>query len=565
MPFEQLCTFDALRLFAARAQAVDQTFQLEPDNISLVDAICRQLDGLPLAIELAASHLRHYPLREILTRLEHRLAFLNNGPRDVIPRHQTLLATIGWSETLLGPTARQVFRRLSVLVDGWTPEALAAVCSLTEAEGQAILHTLLDHHLVYRLHPTSDEHRFGMLEMIREYALHQLHNAGEEAAIRTRHLAYYIQFVEPIEGYLGGEHQLRWLDSLTAAYPNIRAALAWTLAAELVEAGVQLGGALCRYWELTSQYLEGRDWIERVLAQAGAEANTCHYARAIQALARTYITKPAQAIPITQRALEAIRQTDDIWRTASILSDQGRNWWGVGEFARAEEYCLQSLALRRQIGDQGEIGSSLLNLGTLAFNQADFSKAVRFYQEGLALFRRVGDLNGIAMMLNNLGAVARERGDYARAEQTLREALVVRTQIGVVGGIVMTTVNLAWVSAAQANTQLARQYLREALRLAADVKEEVALDWFMEVFVRIRLAENAIESAMEWYGAAQYEALRGEVPYDQLTLAWYSATLSAAEEQLGNERVAAAIQRGHVLAESQSLAAMLKHLQDAVG
>ncbi len=563
LPFEQQRNFDAVRLFADRAQAVDPTFALVPATIELVHAICVRLEGLPLAIELAAGHLYHHKLPSILVRLEERLAFLTNGPRDADPRQRTLYATIAWSEALLAPAVQQVFRQLSVLADGWTLAALTAIAADDRDDSEAILRTLIDHHLVYPLHSTLDEPHFGMLETIREYALHQLRSSGAEDDLRTRHAMYYVEFAEPSERYLSGAHQIRWNAHLDAAYPNIRAALAWTLAANLVETGVQLAGALGCYWAPTAQYAEGRGWLERVLAQEGVAAtNARFYARALQGLARTYIStsQEIQAIPLIEQALAISQHTDDVRLTASILSDLGVFSVGRGAYAQAAAYHEQSLALRRELGDPGEIGMALAKLGTLIYKQCNYRESAHCYQEALDLFRSVGNTNGIAMMLNNLGAVAKALGEYTEAEQILTEALAVRYEIGHVGGIIMTTNNLAQVAAQLGHTAQARRYLAEALRRSPDT-EELFLFWMIEIFVRICMAEGAIETAMQWCGTAQQIRLTNQLIMDADDEEWYATTLAQAEAQLGSARVQAAIARGHTLTADQAFTLLLQSVQ----
>jgi len=559
--FEHLLALDAVRLFGARAQAIAPGFQLAPDTIRLVHAICLRLDGLALAIELAATHVRHYGLQPILERLEQRLAFLTNGPRDAEPRHQTLMATIAWSDDLLPPAAQRIFHRLGALADGWTLDALTSICTDTSAalEAETALRTLLDHHLIYQESAEEAEPRFGMLETIREYALNRLREAGEEPDTRARHLRYYVQMTEPLERALLGAEQLSVLKRFHAAYPNIRDALAWSLAADPAGAGLQIAGALWRYWEMSDMYTEGLTWLRTMLDAAGDLPAAPAYVRALQGLARSYtaLNNFAPAIPVAERALALARASDDAWRTASILNDLGVAWSRLTEYDRASGYYQESLDLRRALDDQGEIEGSLMSLGTLAFRMGDYAEAQRSYAEALTIARTLGDTVGMAMLLNNLGAAAAYLSDYRDAEARLREALPLRIQLGHNGGIVMTTTNLAWVCVEQGKLGEAWEYLRQSLRRYDQSEEIAGLIEIIEIVVRICLREDRVPEAMYWYGVADAVRTGHSLTLDQGEQEWHTATIMLAQSRLGGDRLRQVLAQGRGMPESDIVAALL--------
>ncbi len=510
--FTTLQRNSAIQLFSARAQAAQYTFQLAPATVGAVHAICAQLDGIALAIELAAARLRDFTLEQIASAMHDRLAFLTNGPRDVDPRQRTLLATIGWSYALLPPLAQLVFRRLSVLVDGWTSAAMQAVCADADApltEPDALIQTLLNHHLIYTLDQTPDEPRYAMLETIREYARFQLQEHAEEHSTRLRHLQYYVAYTEPVERMLLGHQQMEWISILHAEYPNIRAALAWSVAAQQTTVGLALAGNIWRFWgHVYEPEIEG--WLRQLLADVPAQADPFIVGRAYQAFGawHFYSNDLAAALPLFQQATHILAATEHVWHTASALNASATCLTHLSKYVEAERMGREALRLRQQLGDQGEIGGSYMLLGNLAFRQGHYAEAQPCYEHALACFRLVGDKDGVAMLLNSLGVVATELHQFAVAEHRLQEALALRQQLiasmasNQFDSIEMIMLNLVNVYIYQQRLATARHVLRTLYADYTHTPDPRRTLQFTELCARILLAERAHPQVLTLYGAA---------------------------------------------------------------
>ena len=385
----------AVALFDARARAVAPDFALTDANATAVGEICRRLDGLPLAIELAAARVKVLSPQALLARLSNRLAVLTTGARDQPERLRTMRATIAWSDDLLSPEEQALFRRLAVFAGGCTVEAAEAVippagdCEVDVLEGIA---SLLDHGLLRRADDLGDGPRFGMLETIREFALERLETSGEADPIRRAHAAYFVDLAERSEPHLYGfEEAPTWLARLGAEHHNLRAALTWAEAQGEVELSLRLGTALVPFWFTRGYPTEGRIWLERALA---GTANA--------------------APPMRAKALMG---------AARLATQQG-------DYGRATLWAEESLALAEAAGDPRGVAGALHGLGTLAGDQGDHARATALNTRALGLYRACGDMRGAAFMLNNLGLVASRQGDLARATTLLEEALALFRRIG---------------------------------------------------------------------------------------------------------------------------------------
>ena len=378
----QLSQYEAVALFIERAVAVKPTFTVTNENAPAVAEICHRLDGLPLAIELAAARARVLPPERMLVELSHRLNFLTSGSRDVPTRQKTLRGAIDWSHDLLTTTERELFRRLGVFVGGCTLESIETVCNVEK--DLSVLETvesLVGKSLVKQTE-AHGEPRFVMLETIREYAGERLLAAGEEERVRERHREYYLALAEEAQAKLIGAEQTEWLQHLEDEHENLRAALNWSLVVAGSDGGLRLCGALQRFWATRGHLSEGRGWCARFLGRAEGEVRT-----------------PARAKALNTAGVLAQLQAD--YPVASTQHEEG-------------------LAIRRQLGDQSGIAASLNNLANVFAQRADYSSAKTLYEESLAIRRQLGDRSGIAASLDNLGAVAHAQGDFVSA-RTLRK------------------------------------------------------------------------------------------------------------------------------------------------
>ena len=458
-PTDRLTRFAAVELFAQRAAAVDPQFRITDANAAAVAELCRRLDGLPLAIELAASAVKLLPPRAILDRLERRLEVPTGGAVDLPARQRTLREAIGWSYDLLDDAHRAAFRRLAVFVGGWTLQAAEAVAGPDESGPDllGVLGALVDKSLVIRLASADDSLRFGMLETIRAFGVEQLEAAGEAAAARDRHLAWFLEATEAAEPHLRDNDQKRWLDDLEREHDNLRAALRWAISSGRATDGLRLVAALWRFWHLRGHLAEGRDWADEVLALPAASARTSERARALTALgglaywqedvpafSRAYeealaiarergdssgeaegISNMAYAsafagridiaLEMTEQALVMFEEHGNRRAAADALWFLGVGARLMGDIPRARELFEQSLALHREGEDRFGITGALFGLGRVALAEGDLDTAAASFLEALGNDAEVGNRTGIGIALDHLAATAQHGGDHLRA------------------------------------------------------------------------------------------------------------------------------------------------------
>jgi len=454
--FERMVTVDeaarspAVRLFVERAQAATPSFALTAANASVVAAICGRLDGLPLALELAAPRVKLLPPNALLARLHHTLPLLTGGERDLPTRQQTLRATLDWSYGLLDEGEQALFRRLAVFAGGYTLEAVEIVCANRDTSGGGGgdmlegLGSLVEQSLLRPEAGPEDEPRFGMLETVREYAAAQLEASGEAEELRQRHATYYLSRAEAAAPELTGPEQVVWLERLERDRDNLRAALGWAREQGEAETGLRLAAATWRYWAARGHVREGRAWLERLLALArgsGDAAGAGDQVRAVSGalraralfaagwLARLQGDDAAAQASLEQGAALG-RAAGDPRTAAGALNALGLMAQHAGDLERAAALLEESLALMREVGDRRGIAVALGNLGAVALYQGDLERAAASTEEALAYFRQVGDRDSSAVCLRNMGKVARRQGEGAQAEALQREALALFRELG---------------------------------------------------------------------------------------------------------------------------------------
>jgi predicted ATPase/DNA-binding SARP family transcriptional activator len=417
----------AVQLFTSRSRAVRSDFALTEENAEVVAEICLALDGLPLALELAAARIRLLGPAELLLRLEDRLALLVEGPLDAPERHQTLRATIEWSHELMDEEGRALFARLGVFRGGWSLAGAAEVCDASESALDALLRASL----VTRRGEIAGEARFGMLETVRSFAAEELAGSVDEDEFRLRHASFFVELAEDSENGLKGEGQRQWLARVEADQDNLRAALAWLLApgadATERELGLRLAAALGWYWYAHGRGNEGARWLDTALAQAGGAPALLHgrllHARAILAdLEDDHV----RANDLFAAALELFRELGDDHRICNVLNGLAAVAFGEGELARSRQLFEESVALRREVADHSNLSDPLSNLGVVALHQGDVEAARRHFEESLAIDRAKGNERGVALTGGNLAAVALEEGrlvESAELEATSLRAL----------------------------------------------------------------------------------------------------------------------------------------------
>ena len=425
----------AVALFVQRARAIKPDFSLTSYNAAAVAAICISLDGLPLAIELAAAKIRLFAPPALLVRLQQRLTFLTGGAQDLPVRQQTLRANVAWSYELLAPDEQALFRRSAVFAGGFTLEAAQAVCAvssdtlpdLVQVVAQATLDgvaTLVDQNLLQRLETSGNEPRFSMLETIREYGLEELSASGEAEAIRRRHVDYFLALAEVLEPALQGPDREATLARFEAELDNLRAAMAWNLTDPgNAELGLRLAGALAWFAHFANHDVEARNWL--MLALKRSTAPTAARAKALWGVGLIAMPQGDARIAsdLLAESVALWRRLGDVRGLAAGLRELGFAMFSQGDAAAAQHYCEESVSLWRVAGSQWDLALSLFVLGCTANLRGDQTAALALFEESRSLFRDLKDAWGSAITLIGQGFVSGKRRDYTTARARLTEAL----------------------------------------------------------------------------------------------------------------------------------------------
>ena len=441
---ERLQQYEAVRLFIQRAQAVKPDFQVTSGNAPAVAEICARLDGLPLAIELAAARTKMLPPEALLPRLNNRLKVLTGGARDLPARQQTLRAAIDWSFSLLDPGEQVLFARLAVFVGGSTLEAVEGVCNVEgdlEIDPFDGVASLLDKSLLRQEEGPGGEPRFLMLETIHEYAWERLELSGEIEDLRQRHAAYFLQVAEAAEVEFYGAQQGAWMTRLAAEQDNLRAALRWALERREAETALRLVHTLRDYWLASGQVTEGRQWIEAALATPQQAEAAVPVAGAASGLRAKALGQAAWAAKHqgdfgagrlrAEEALALHRARADKREVALSLGMLAVMAADQGDYATAHERNGDALAIARELDNASDLALMLNIEGWHAYLAGDDARALTLLEESLALFRHVGDTSPwLCHTLDSLGKVLVARGDHARARALLTEGLHLAHQHG---------------------------------------------------------------------------------------------------------------------------------------
>jgi predicted ATPase/DNA-binding CsgD family transcriptional regulator/Tfp pilus assembly protein PilF len=488
---------DAVAFFLQVARRHVPDFALTDDNRSLVVQICRRVEGLPLALELAASQLRTFSPATLSRLLEHRLDVLTAGPRDLPDRQRTLRNTIRWSYDLLDPDDRVRFRRLGVFTGGFTLESAGEVLGIPEGEVIKAIRLLVDHHLV-RPVPGS-EGRFQMLETIREFALEALDETGERHALDFAHAEWGRMLAVASVPALTGIDQRIWLDRLDAEQDNLRAAMVWG-SDHAPEVALQIASSLWRYWVARGRAREGREWVRRALA-AASDAPTADRASGLFAaaeLAENLMELP-EAIDLYTRGQEMYAAAGDDAGVARCLNGRGVVARTQGRLDEAEGLHREALRHLEHADDRRETAVSFNNLGAVAYYRADPAEAERAWEQALAISREIGDARAIGMVSGNLGAVALHQGDPARAAALHEEGLRVARRLRDAGGIARSLINLGSALTEAGDLARAREHLEDGLNLARDIDETGLEPVALYTLGRGALLSQDYPSAATWF------------------------------------------------------------------
>jgi predicted ATPase/DNA-binding CsgD family transcriptional regulator len=582
-----LAHIPSVNLFLQRARAIQSDFHVTPDNAATIAKICLRLDGLPLAIELAAARIELLPPQALLTRLNHRLHVLTEGTRDLPLRQQTLRNTLAWSYELLTEQEQRLFRLLSVFVGGCTLEAAEAICSAPGNASAGVvgsvldgIASLIDQNLVLQQAQRDGEPRLMMLETIREYGLEVLEASGKSEDIRWTHAAYYLRLAEEAELQLSSPQQVIWFERLEREHDNLRATLGWLLEqgsdAQRSELALRLGGALAQFWEIRGYVSEGRHWLERVLeisrgvrsavrAKAlvgagriasfqddfGQAEAWCREGLALyqelgdrQGSATAFLicgyaammrSTYAEASSLLEEALALFREVGDPVGSVSVLYLLANVLFFQGDYTRAHALLEESRVRSKEAGDVQNHAASLMLLGAVLLFQGDLARAHVCLEECLTVSREVGYKRNLGLSILFLGMVAWLQGDVARARSLLEESLVLFKEVGGWGRMAEVFVTQGLLSLGEGDSPAARALLEEGLRISLELDNKWNIAWCLEGLAAVAAAQGEPVRAVLFMGAAQAQREAIGTPLLSLSQAMHELTFTSTRTQLGEQ------------------------------
>lgn len=564
---EDLARYEAVTLFAERARAAKPDFRLTEEHTEAVAEICARLDGLPLAIELAAARVKLLPPQALLARLQQGSGLLKGGGLDLPARQRTLRSTLQWSYDLLDEHEQRMLRRLAVFAGGCTLHAAESISSVTgglPAEVLDLVASLVDKNLLRQVEWTGGQPRLFMLETIREYALERLAESGEAESVREAYANYYLALAEEAEPKLTTEEQMPWLDLLEREHNNLRAALRWSLDLAEAETSLRLVGALWRFWHVRGHLSEGRRWLEEALALDGGEPFL--RARVLSAggeLAHSQGDLDS-AQELREEALAVSRRLGDEVQIAAALNGVAFVIRRRGEFARARAMHQEALELYQKLDDGWGIGRSMDLLGRTAAFEGDFAAALPQLEEGLRMQWEVGDRENIAETTAVMGLVALGKKDYGTARSLLQKARGTMEELGDPRGIAKMTVALADVSLNSGDYEVASALYEEALTILRDVDDRWWLAWCLEGVAGAAVAYDFPERAARLFGAA--EALRAAIGASRPTgfRSYFERDLAAARNSLDEAAFENAWEEGQAMTPARAIEYALEQQDTAV-
>ena len=539
---EELEAYESVRLFIERARGRDPTFSLSPQNALAVAEICWRLEGIPLAIELAAARVGTLSLAQISQRLVGSLELLTRGGRTAVPRQRTLKGTLDWSHNLLSEPERSVFRRLSPFAGGWTLEASEAVTSsggVAEGEVLDLLYGLAEKSLVAaEATGEGDSVRHRLLEPIRQYARQKLEESGEAEEVRRRHAAYFLTLAEEAEPRLRGPQDKEWLDRLEAEHDNMRAALSWALESEEVELALRLGGALgTTFWSAHGHMGEGRKWLEEALAKADSRASAAARIKALQAVFRLTFEQNDhdRTQAIAQEAMELSAEVEiGSSLAASLRMMLAGPAWIRGDYERGKELLEESLSLSRGADDKGMIVEALQMLAIITDGLGDRARAKEIYQEGIALCREAGVAYLLPNLLLDLGYFLILEGDYEQGAVLNEEAAALYLEHGYRTGLNYALDNQGWAALLQGDHEQAKSYYEESLVVSKEIGDKMIASESLDGLACISGARGEALRAGRLFGAAQALQVRQAVAFQTPQAeAWRQPYRATARSQVG--------------------------------
>jgi predicted ATPase/DNA-binding CsgD family transcriptional regulator len=524
---ESLPRYESARLFLERTAAVRPTFELTEQNAPAVAQICYRLDGIPLAIELAAARTKVLSVEQIARRLDDSFGLLAAGGRAALPRHRTLHATMDWSHELLPDEERALFRRLSVFAGGFALDAAESVCAEENLERDEVLELLshlVDKSLVL-VAEQDGEARYRLLETVRQYGWEKLSESGEEGKLRERHARHYLALAEEAEPELKGERQVAWLERLEREHDNLRAAMRWLLERGESERAARFGWALWLFWGIRAHFAEGRRSMEQALSVKGSAA-----------------------MPASARA------------KALYVAGMMANY--QGDHLSAEPLVEESLRLFRKLGDKLGTAYALSNAAFAANGRGQHQRAITLIEEAVDLFLELGEKWGAAIELGFLAVAWRNQGDHGRAKSLAERGLALSREVGERQTITAALYTLALLAQAEREYEQAQDLFEEGLKLSAELGNEADIAHCLEGLASIAGAEGSMVRAARLWGAeeALLEKMEAAVYTYVPDRSLHRSRVAAARARLGEEAFAAAWAEGRAMTPEQAIEYALDRL-----
>ncbi len=576
-----LLQYESARLFIERAQAAESHFVLTTQNIKAITQICQRLDGMPLAIELAAARIRMMSVGEIAAHLDDRFDLLTAGSRTALPRHQTLHAAIDWSYELLSGPEQIFFSRLSVFAGGFTLDAaeeIAAGVDVSKSQVIDLLGQLINKSLVMvgtRSENSESETRYGMLETIREYAREKLEESGETEGLRGQHASFFTNLAALAGPELRGPNQQFWFERLDKDNDNFRSVLAWSLEND-VEIGAQLAGNLFWFWQTYCYWSEGRDWYDRLLKYSAIRQPLSKIVRAQVLCEAGWLALAEmdtnQAKILSEDGLALYRETNNNAGIAMALNTLGWVEYYVSNYPKARSLAGESLTLFREIGNKSRIADDFNLLGNIARAQGEYKMAMEFYKESLLLSREISDKPAMAYSLsvwgylawhqgdleqarilseeslqlgqevrldwstaetlNQLGDIALAQGEYEKASSFYDECEAIWARLGNPREIGYLSWSQGWLARLQGNYRQASKFFKQGLLLWQEVQDKRHIAECLEGLAGVALALGHVERAVRLFGATEMIREVTESPLSPVERANYGHDIAALRTQL---------------------------------
>jgi predicted ATPase len=545
-----------IALFMARAVAIKPNFELTDENARAVATICTRLDGLPLAIELAAARIKLLSPSAMQSRLESSLQLLTGGAKDLPMRQQTLRATMDWSFDLLSPAEQTLFRRLSVFAGGCTLEGVEAVCNTKQDLDIDVLDgmgSLVNNSLVRQLERSAGEPRFALLDTVREYGLERLASSGEESGIRKAHAAYCLVLAEECAAQATDPANTEWVSLLEVEHNNCRAALDWLTRTGNAEWGLRLGAALFQFWETREHLTEGRDRLEKLLKLEGAAARSNSRARVLFAAGVLAQGDRRPAYALFEESLQIARELNDTRGVGIALNAQAINARDDGDISTARSLFEESLAVWRGLNDRAMVARALSNVASVVKSQRNYALARSLHEESREIFEELGDSTCIAWSLNYQGDVAQEQGEISVACELYEQSLKIFRKLGDKWGVAGCLMDLGNLARDEGDEKKSRLHYAESMKLFQELGQKRGVARLLDCLACSAALQSQPERALRLAGSAAAMRRVLGVPLPMAEQTRLEKTLDLAKQSISPAKAAAAWMDGWTMATDKAI------------